>query len=144
MQRAECVVDVDIGSLGQSAREGRVVDVVETSNVGGPDESYLDSDNRIVIQHSDRTHAVYSHLRQGGSLVELGEHVRAGEVIGYSGNTGFSSGPHLHFAVKRGGVSDGDETIAFQFGTRSGAVTCPAKGLKLGVPSHRRKVGRGG
>jgi murein DD-endopeptidase MepM/ murein hydrolase activator NlpD len=44
--------------------------------------------------------AVYAHLAQDGADVRLGEHVRRGQRIGRSGNTGFSGGPHLHFVVQ--------------------------------------------
>ena len=44
--------------------------------------------------------AVYAHLQPGGVLVRTGQRVRRGQPIGLSGNTGFSSGPHLHFVVQ--------------------------------------------
>jgi murein DD-endopeptidase MepM/ murein hydrolase activator NlpD len=44
--------------------------------------------------------ALYAHLAAGGVLVRVGEHVEAGQHIGLSGNTGYSTAPHLHFAVQ--------------------------------------------
>ena len=44
--------------------------------------------------------AVYAHLQPEGVQVRAGQRVRKGQRIGLSGNTGFTSGPHLHFAVQ--------------------------------------------
>ena len=44
--------------------------------------------------------ALYSHLKHEGVLVRVGQRVRKGEPIALSGNTGYSTGPHLHFAVQ--------------------------------------------
>ncbi len=51
----------------------------------------------IVIQHRDNFFTLYGHLSR--QLVSVGERVERGELIGYSGNTGFSTGPHLHLGV---------------------------------------------
>ncbi len=55
--------------------------------------------NFIWIRHADGTYAWYQHLRKDGVLVKRGQKVRTGQHIGFSGNTGKSSGPHLHFHV---------------------------------------------
>ena len=52
------------------------------------------------IVHDDGTMALYAHLREGGVLVRVGQRVEKGQQIGLSGNTGFTSGPHLHFALQ--------------------------------------------
>lgn len=57
--------------------------------------------NYIKIKHYDRFETAYLHLSQ--MYYKVGEKVRAGFIIGKSGNTGNSTGPHLHFAVKEYG-----------------------------------------
>lgn len=54
--------------------------------------------NYIKIKHFDRFETSYLHLSE--IYYKVGERVRAGFIIGKSGNTGNSTGPHLHFAVK--------------------------------------------
>lgn len=72
------------------------------------EESYIDNDNEpghenyIMIDHGDGTVARYLHLTHDGALAEVGETVEAGDVIALSGNTGFSTLPHLHFDVTAG------------------------------------------
>ena len=53
----------------------------------------------ITIKHDDGTFAEYAHLAKDSTLVNLGEKIAAGQTLALSGNTGFSRGPHLHFAV---------------------------------------------
>ena len=56
--------------------------------------------NLVRVLHDDGSMAVYAHLQPGGALVQPGERVRRGRPIGLSGNSGASSGPHLHFVVQ--------------------------------------------
>ncbi|MHB1630129.1 MAG: M23 family metallopeptidase [Bacilli bacterium] len=53
--------------------------------------------NRIHIRHVNRTYSLYAHLES--FLVAPGENVLQGQIIGYSGNTGYTGGPHLHFSI---------------------------------------------
>ncbi len=80
-------------------RDGLVVNLKENSNLGGKQKKYLKHANYIVIAHNDGTYAQYVHLRKEGAIVKIGDTVKQGEPIGYSGNTGLSTEPHLHFAV---------------------------------------------
>lgn len=89
------------GTPVHAARDGMVVAFRADSNSGGPSERFGDKANYVTIRHSDGTYADYMHLQLNGVRVKLGEKVKTGQVIGLSGNTGFSTEPHLHFSVFR-------------------------------------------
>ena len=89
-----------------AARDGLVIDVTLDYRWGDPDPRLLSKANCVAILHDDGTVAIYAHLAQRESPVKVGQQVTAGTVIGYSGNTGYSSGPHLHFAITRPQVND--------------------------------------
>jgi murein DD-endopeptidase MepM/ murein hydrolase activator NlpD len=87
------------GSPVAAARDGIVVALKSNSSIGGPDKIFTDSTNYISILHTDGTIGNYLHLQQGGVIVEEGQAVKRGQIIAYSGNTGYSTRPHLHFEV---------------------------------------------
>lgn len=86
------------GTAVVAARDGTVIAVEERFSDGTrkPGE-----ENYINVRHSDGTLARYFHLTQNGALVDVDQVVVRGQVIGLSGDTGASSGPHLHFHVQR-------------------------------------------
>ncbi len=88
------------GSDIRAARAGRVVQVREDSTEGCDQKRCLDKANFLVIEHEDGTLAEYFHLQYQGVLVEPGQQIKAGQLVARSGNTGFSTEPHLHFVVK--------------------------------------------
>lgn len=90
-----------VGTLVLAARGGVVVDVEDSHTEGGKDARLLTQANDVKILHSDGTIATYAHLMPSGVAVKIGQEIKAGEIIGYSGSTGYSSGPHLHFAVSK-------------------------------------------
>jgi murein DD-endopeptidase MepM/ murein hydrolase activator NlpD len=98
-----------IGEDVVAARAGRVLLVEERFEDGNrtPGE-----ENFVNVIHDDGTIAAYVHLTQDGALVELGERVERGQLIGKSGDTGSSSEPHLHFHVQG---CDGCPTIPVTF-----------------------------
>ncbi|MDZ7659629.1 M23 family metallopeptidase [Fodinibius sp.] len=97
--------DMPKNSLISAARGGTVGFVSANNKEGGDKEDYLKQANKIMICHDDGTVGVYAHLRYKGAIVNIGEKVYAGEIIGFSGNTGYSTTPHLHFVVLAGSKS---------------------------------------
>ena len=57
----------------------------------------------VEINHGDGFATLYAHLN-GFPPVRIGQQVAQGQVIGYAGSTGYSTGVHLHFEIRRGGV----------------------------------------
>jgi murein DD-endopeptidase MepM/ murein hydrolase activator NlpD len=99
-----------VGTPVLASRAGIVIDATLRHREGGYDIKYLDKANTVAIAHDDGTVAEYAHLSPGTEIVKVGERVEAGVLIGYSGSTGYSSGPHLHFIVSRPTVNEGKVT----------------------------------
>ena len=59
--------------------------------------------NYVIIQHTDGNYTLYAHMSTGSVIVKEGDTVSQGQVLGYVGSTGNSTGPHLHFEVRVGG-----------------------------------------
>jgi len=98
-----------------AAREGTVINVRHDSFNGAPLPQMLDQANVILILHDDGTIAMYAHLHWDSIRVRIGQRVQRGEYIADSGNTGFSTGPHLHFAVVRNsGIADVSIPVQFE------------------------------
>ena len=54
----------------------------------------------VIIYHGKGNSTLYGHLDNGAYNVKVGDTVRQGDVIAWSGTTGNSTGPHLHFGIK--------------------------------------------
>lgn len=120
-----------------AARSGVVMDVDDDFYKSGTNKAYSTEANSIRILHDDGAMTVYAHLGLEKAQVYPGLAVAAGQLIGYSGNTGFSSGPHLHFAVQ---INKGMELVSvpFTFVNQQGQAEEPTANawLKGIAPSH--------
>lgn len=123
-----------------AARAGIVIDATLRYEEGGYDIRFLDQANTVVIVHDDGTVAEYAHLSGGRAVVKLGQRVVAGDHIGYSGNTGYTSGPHLHFIVSRPTVSEGKvarESVPVVFYANEPAVRFTAQAGRAVTANYR-------
>jgi len=82
--------------------------------------------NQVMILHDDGSMAVYAHLLQSSVTVQAGDRVSVGQQIALSGNSGYTSGPHLHFCVQ---VNTGMQlsSIPFRMVTSRGFLALPRK-----------------
>ena len=94
-------IEMPVGTQIYAARGGTVIEVASRFFEGGPDPSKARNANIVRVLHPDGTMAIYAHLNWDSIRVKPGQVVRRGEYIADSGNTGFTTGPHLHFAVQR-------------------------------------------
>lgn len=89
------------GTPVHAARNGVVIRVKEDGVKGGWNKKYRADGNYIIIQHDDSSKAGYWHLQHEGAIVNHGDTINQGQLIGYSGKTGYALFPHLHFLVWR-------------------------------------------
>lgn len=114
-----------IGTPILAARAGKVMDLEDDFHGAAQQERYLARSNQIRILHDDGTMAVYAHLQPNSLRVRQGARIARGQWIANSGNTGYSSGPHLHFVIQlNAGMSL--ESIPFRFVTPLGSTMTPA------------------
>jgi murein DD-endopeptidase MepM/ murein hydrolase activator NlpD len=125
-----------VGTPVVAAREGLVVKSKDDSDEGGPDRKFQQAANSILIQHDDGTIGIYAHLKKDGNTVKEGDWVKAGDVIGLSGNTGFSSGPHLHFAVFITRTGSERVSIPVKFRTADREAVIPVIGHAYMAPVY--------
>jgi murein DD-endopeptidase MepM/ murein hydrolase activator NlpD len=103
-----------------AAREGVVISARGDSDKGGLKPENMSDGNHISIKHYDGSIAHYWHLIKDGALVNVGDTVAKGQVIGLSGNTGYSAFPHLHFEVVGYDGTGAYEQLATRFYTNKG------------------------
>jgi len=100
-----------------AARGGVVIKTENSQDGRGTDAS----GNFVRVLHNDGTMGVYLHLKKGSVSVREGQQVAVGSPLALSGNTGNSSGPHLHFVVQRN-TGMGLVSIPYQFNQSVGAL----------------------
>lgn len=120
-----------LGTDVLAARAGIVMQVQDDFYRAGLDlDKFGERANMVLILHSDGSFAVYAHLDLESVMVSQGQRVEAGTLIGKSGNTGFTTGPHLHFVVQHNRAGR-LVSLPFQF-MQDGVAITPTAGMTLG------------
>jgi murein DD-endopeptidase MepM/ murein hydrolase activator NlpD len=104
--RAQYAIDfgTPIGTPVYAMRSGKVTVIKDGFPDTGGGESNANRVNYVMIQYSDGFRSSYLHLQRGFSSrtgIRIGQEVQTGQLIGYSGNSGWSTNPHLHVEVHR-------------------------------------------
>jgi len=97
-QRGAVDFALPIGTPILAAADGIVTSIQDGNGEGRLEQRFLTHSNTIVILHKYGESSYYVHLRKG-IVVKWGQKVKEGDLIGYSGISGFASYPHLHFAL---------------------------------------------
>jgi murein DD-endopeptidase MepM/ murein hydrolase activator NlpD len=123
-------IAMPVGTAVHAARDGLVINVAHKFFRGGTTQEVRDEANFVQVLHDDGTTAVYAHLQMDTVRVRPGQRVSRGEYIANSGNTGYSSGPHLHFVVLRNaGLKS--ESVPVSFAGPGGVAVTPRSGQAL-------------
>lgn len=119
-----------IGTPVYAARGGLAMEVDNDFLKAGLAKPIAQKTNSIKILHDDDSMAIYALLEKDRAQVYPGLKVAAGQLIGYSGNTGLTSGPHLHFAIQ---TNKGMTlvSVTFAFLNSMGQAEEPAAGTRL-------------
>lgn len=83
----------------RAAADGKVVWLRNSSKVGGLSKKYYYLGNRIVLEHKNNEYSAYEHNKYHSARVKTGQKVKRGQIIALVDNTGWTSGPHVHFEV---------------------------------------------
>lgn len=114
----EFAVDFDcpVATKVLAARPGMVVVANAKAQGSGTTPDFLDyaRTNFVIVMHDDGTLGEYMHLAPATVQVKPGQHVERGQELALSGNTGYSSTPHLHFQVMTA-ARDGVSARSFPF-----------------------------
>ena len=83
-----------------AARGGRIIGLRTDSTAHCVDDSCWTEANYVLVDHDDKTAALYLHLARGSVTVTIGQTVLQGQPLANADNTGWSTGNHLHFQVE--------------------------------------------
>jgi murein DD-endopeptidase MepM/ murein hydrolase activator NlpD len=134
---SEYAVDIPMpeGTPILAARAGTVIETRSLETIGKQSPDMLTKANVVRILHSDGTIALYAHLAHSSIQVSPGQQVTSGQQIAQAGSTGYSSGPHLHFAVQsvqRNGDKFATISLPFNFYLGNPAVVfSPQTGMLI-------------
>ncbi len=103
---------LDVGTPILAVKGGTVVKTKSDSNEWGVDKKFAEKANYVAVKHGDGTYAEYLHLGKDKVVVRKGQKIKAGDLLGHSGLTGYMDKPHLHLNLFR---IEGDKAISIPY-----------------------------
>lgn len=123
-------VDMQVGTWLAAARGGVVARIKEDYHHSGTSRFFADKANLVAVVHDDGTYAVYAHILPDSTVVEPGERVEPGDRLARSASSGYSTGPHLHFVVRRN-TGLRARSVRFRIRNSDGREVVPERGMRL-------------
>lgn len=123
-------VNMPVGTWLAAARGGVVARIKEDYHLSGTSRFFADKANFVAVLHDDGTYALYAHILPDTAVVEPGERVERGDRLARSGSSGFSTGPHLHFVIRRN-TGLRPESVPFRIRNRDGREVVPERGMRF-------------
>jgi len=91
-------IDMTTGDIVVATSKGKVT-AVRNSVTGYTEKE--SSGNYVTLYHGNNTYTTYCHMKYGSVNVQLGDIINKGDKLGEKGATGYATGPHLHYAIRR-------------------------------------------
>jgi murein DD-endopeptidase MepM/ murein hydrolase activator NlpD len=120
------------GTRIMAARSGVIMAVANDFFTGGADARFRGRANYVRVLHDDGTMAVYAHLKLETVQYPVGARVDEGQFIAEAGSTGYSTGPHLHFAIQKNFGME-LKSLPFEFADKYGRAFTPESGMKVSL-----------
>ena len=132
-EQTKYAIDITMpeGTPVLATRDGVIMQMDDDFFEGGKQRlKYMSKANVIRLLHDDGSMSVYAHLKLDSARVRPGQRVKAGDQLAESGNTGYSSGPHLHFVIQK---NTGGKLVSlpYSFTLENGGQVVPDQQVRL-------------
>jgi len=121
-------IAMPVGTDITAARAGVVVATKDNFHMSGKTRYFVDKANYVKVLHTDGTFATYAHILQDTVVVSPGDKVEVGDKLARSGSSGYSTGPHLHFVIRKN-YGFKLKSVPFKFSNGNGQYFTPKAGM---------------